>query len=248
MKTHCVHGHEMTPENTMIERGRWRSCRTCRREQSSRSKQARARGKCQPNPHAPIDITGQRFGRLTALRLVGSGPRRWAVRCDCGTEYVLEQNSLRSGSCKSCGCARRDSCTTHGLAKSPTWNTWNGMMSRCYRPETHSFARYGGRGIQVCARWHKFDGFVADMGTRPHGRTLDRIDNDGNYEPANCRWATLEEQNLNRSTTVKINLGGEILCLTAAAAKLGIHITTLRCRLDEHGDPLRRHSTERTAA
>jgi hypothetical protein len=159
--------------------------------------------------------TGQRFGRLTVVDPEVRRPdpgqrygRRAALcTCDCGTQTVVALDLLlRDDGTRSCGCAQREGIAersrTHGLSGHPLFSTWHGMMMRCY-DETHSgFARYGGRGIAVCERWHDIRLFVEDtereIGPRPEGYTLDRWpDNDGNYEPGNVRWATRSEQNLN---------------------------------------------------
>ena len=162
------------------------------------------------------DIAGQQFGRLTVLSLdsIRQRPLKrrgtlWLCQCTCGAKCIVRGTHLQSGNSQSCGCMKRELArelastqnTTHGHARgsiSPTYSVWIGMRKRCQNKATNGYLRYGGRGISVCERWHKFENFLADMGERPPGRTLDRINNDGNYEPGNCRWATLEEQNLNR--------------------------------------------------
>lgn len=127
------------------------------------------------------------------------------VRCSCGNETVIPVRKLEPT--KSCGCARggnRRGATTgtyekHGMIDTPEYRSWQGMMQRCNDPNSTSYANYGGRGISVCARWHDFRNFYADMGARPEGMTLDRFpDNDGNYELGNCRWATGSEQRSNQ--------------------------------------------------
>ena len=156
---------------------------------------------------AAIDIAGQKYGRLTPLEIVERGDRRhWLCRCDCGAEVTVMQVSLRTGNTSSCGCLRREATAeqnkklkkTHGQTNSREYRSWKAMKNRCMRPADQAFRRYGGRGITVCERWMTFEHFVADMGARPEGTTLDRINPDGNYEPGNCRWATWSVQNTNK--------------------------------------------------
>ena len=159
-----------------------------------------------------IDITNQRFGRLTAIRRAGYGPNQhiqWLCRCNCGTEKIIAGSHLRGGLIQSCGCFLRERRSAgnirHGHARigkrSKMFQAWCGMRARCTNPRNKFWKSYGGRGIQVCERWQGPDGFsnfLADMGERPERMTLDRINNDGDYTPSNCRWATQHEQRMNQ--------------------------------------------------
>ena len=165
------------------------------------------------NPSDRIFV-GQRLGRwfvLAEAERSADGHRRWLCRCGCGTERIVDGRSLRRGATRSCGCLLREVAASemrakmlvHGHAatadRSPTYRSWRSMIGRCTRPTDVSFKYYGARGIEVCERWRaSFVNFLADMGERPTGLTLDRVDVEGNYEPGNCRWATRSEQERNK--------------------------------------------------
>jgi hypothetical protein len=185
------------------------------------------------------DLTGQRFGLLTATERASSvnGEAAWRCSCDCGQETVVRGHQLRAGRTRSCGCLRgRDhGPITHGYARhgarNRAYRTWVQMRSRCSSPTHHNYPRYGGRGIAVCARWLSFESFLADMGERPPGTTIDRIDNDRGYEPGNCRWATVAEQNRNRSDTRRIEIDGASRSAAEWARANGISPRTAYARL-----------------
>ncbi len=156
-----------------------------------------------------ICITGQRFGRLIALEPVKLKPKQmhWRCRCDCGGETVVLGHKLRWGRTQSCGCLASDiliaRSTIHGHTPRgnhhPLYASWFSMIQRCYNPKNKSYYRYGGRGIGVCERWRgSFADFLADMGERPPGLSLDRINNELGYSAENCRWSTPKEQANNR--------------------------------------------------
>lgn len=142
---------------------------------------------------------GNRYGLLTVIERVPGGARRmYRCRCDCGGEKSAAGSALTRGRVQSCGCLlpAKHGHTTGGW--SPTYNTWVSMLQRCTNPRATYYRYYGGRGIAVCDRWRSFASFLADMGERPAGKSIDRIDTNGDYEPGNCRWATASEQRRNQ--------------------------------------------------
>lgn len=150
-----------------------------------------------------INLIGCNFGRLTVAAFAYSYNRRayWNCICICGNRITTSAGALRAERTTSCGCSRSSMnghLKTHGESHSRAYNTWYGMLDRCYKPKHKSYFRYGGRGITVCPAWHKFENFLADMGQPPPLHTLDRIDRNKGYEKTNCRWATYEEQAANR--------------------------------------------------
>lgn len=200
-----------------------------------------------------IDASGQRFGRLTALREVErqGKHRRYLCRCDCGVEKAVNLGHLRRGAVVSCGCYAKERARStrrkHGLfvnhagdpneARTRLYSVWVNLRQRCENPANPRYARYGGRGIAVCRQWADFarfrdwalaNGYRDDL-------TLDRIDNDGPYEPENCRWATYAVQRRNRPDAYQVPVGGRVLTLAEASQELGVSKTRLRNHIRRYG-------------
>lgn len=162
----------------------------------------------------------------------GRRPKHALVSCACGSsDRRVSVKCLRYGQTRSCGCLQRKAVTKHGMWGTPVFGCWRGMMSRCYNPKDKRYARYGGRGIAVCKRWHDLEQFVADMGDSfLPGLTIDRIDNHKGYEPSNCRWASRAVQNRNYSRNVILEHSGQAMCLTDWSTQTGINFKTLHTR------------------
>jgi hypothetical protein len=156
--------------------------------------------------HKRYDLVGKTFGKLTVLEFAGMGDdyaSRWIVRCECGTEKIVDGKNMVKGRTRSCGCMQGGRSglhgavyRSHGLTRSPLYTAWVGMKQRCGNPKNPDYSNYGGRGIKVCDTWRdSFETFMGDMGpTWQRGLTVDRIDSNGNYEPGNCRWVPMSEQ------------------------------------------------------
>lgn len=187
----------------------------------------------------------EQFGRLTVIgeaedhiQARGKRYRRVVCRCSCGTEKLVLWQTLTSGYARSCGCLRMEMHLTRSATAARrreqhpgTYGSWVQMRSRCNDPGANGYARYGGRGIKVCSRWDSFDEFLADMGERPLGCSIDRIDCDGNYEPSNCRWATGAQQRNNTSRTRRLSFRGETHSIAEWSALTGLSQTCIRARL-----------------
>lgn len=183
------------------------------------------------------DITGKRFGRLTVLRfdhIDEHHQTRWLCQCDCGNQVIVNAGRLNSGNTSSCGCYKidrtRETKTTHGMSKTPIYRTWQAMHTRCENENYESYYRYGERGIRVCEEWEKFENFRdwANSSGYSTGLTLDRIDNDGDYCPENCRWADFQTQCNNRSSNHTIEYGGITHTVAEWARLFGIPYSTLQ--------------------
>lgn len=173
------------------------------------------------------DLTGQVFGRLSVLSYAGSRNRKtlWICRCECGRERIVIGANLTRGLSRTCG-----RCRSLDVRSAEYW-AWSGMRSRCLNPTHHAYRDYGGRGITVDPRWDRFENFLADMGSRPAGTSLDRKDNSLGYSPENCRWATPLEQGNNMRSNRLLTIGGRTQTVAQWARERGINYDTFRTRI-----------------
>ena len=216
----CACGKETLTQTGLLQRGKVTSCIGCARR---------------------CDFSGQRFGQLVVLRPAAPnslGKSRYVCRCDCGKDVIVSGNYLQQGDTQSCGCTRQVQGGVPGdVWRSTLGRTWHNMMRRCYDSTNPGYAAYGGRGICVCDRWHRltsfYDDILGSLGPRPEGMTLDRIDNDGHYEPGNVRWATRQQQNLNTRRQRYSTLDGERIGIGQMAAFLAVSTWTLSKWLSE---------------
>ncbi len=191
-----------------------------------------------------LDIAGLKWGRMTVERRLGPTGGKgvaWLARCACGAVVIkgagLFRYSAEHDINRSCGCEMRElaaqAATTHGMSNHPMYRTWQGMRDRCTNEKADAYADYGGRGVRVCDRWmNSFEAFLQDMGpTYRDGLTLDRIENDGDYELLNCRWATQQEQTNNTRSNVHIDTPRGRMTIAEAARSYGVNYATLRSRL-----------------
>lgn len=186
------------------------------------------------------DHVGDRFGMLVVvadaedlIQPKGAVARRVLVRCDCGAEKNVGLLNLVAGRTKSCGCQRGKAPpnATHRMTGSPTYIVWLAMRQRCADRNSRNYQKYGAKGVTVCERWQNFENFLADMGERPSGATLDRIDNRRGYEPGNCRWATQRMQQRNRTNNRWLTHCGQRRLLVEWAERTGVPASTIRTRL-----------------
>ena len=185
-----------------------------------------------------VDISGETFGRLTAHNVIGRNKHNqllWRCSCECGNEKVVLGMCLRRGEVQSCGCYHKERIAQinkrHGMTKTPIYGIWWAMMQRCYDKGSHAYHRYGGRGINVCEKWQTFEGFYEDMGDRPSGLSLERIDNSGDYSPENVVWADAKAQARNRRSTVYLEHDGQRKSMAEWSEETGIRIGTLWARI-----------------
>lgn len=186
-----------------------------------------------------IDLSGQTFGRLTVLHRVENkqyGKTIFLCKCSCGKESVVNSPQLKNGSTQSCGCLHQEIrsklLTTHGMSKTHLYRTWKSMMSRCYNAHTHAYKNYGGRGITVYEQWHDFLKWKDYMGDKPSPKhTIERINNNGNYEPGNVKWSTRKEQANNTRRNHIIEFNGQTKTVRQWSEHTGIPYKTLYARL-----------------
>jgi len=191
-------------------------------------------------PAIPIP-PGTRFTRLIIIGPAKPAPNyqhKSKCRCDCGNEVEVKNQNLRNGTTRSCGCLKKEHGPTnfrHGYCvgdkASGTYNSWSGMKDRCLNPKCKKFPSYGGRGIKLCKRWMTFISFLEDMGDRPEGMSIERINNNGNYEPGNCKWATPIEQASNRRKNRLLTTNGVTMTLSQWSRKLNVSEACIRGRI-----------------
>lgn len=193
---------------------------------------------------ARIEIIGRRYGTLTVREFISRDEKRkeyYLCDCDCGNTITAMKHILMFGKRTSCGCKKGQATIKHGCGgkwiKTPEYRAWRAMIDRCTLPSSIGYLHYGGRGISVCDRWrHDFPAFLHDMGLKPSPKhSLDRENNDGNYEPGNCRWATPHQQARNRSDNHVLEYGGLSMPITDWAAKIGVPMATLHSRITKLG-------------
>jgi len=176
------------------------------------------------------DITGKRFGRLVTQRYVDHGT--WECLCDCGKTSIVKTERLNNGHTKSCGCLYATMRITHGGCKSKTYRVWLAMRQRCENPKNSAFHNYGGRGIKVCDRWNDYAAFLADMGEAPPKKWVDRLDNERDYEPGNCEWATVKKNQNNKRTNRVLEFDGRKQTIAQWAEEVGLVYRTLNNRIN----------------
>lgn len=200
------------------------------------------------------DHTGKHFGYLEVTQCLPSVNQkvRWLCRCKCGNETSVIAAKLVNGTTKSCGCLQRERATRHGLSRSREYQVWCDMKDRCVNSKNQYWHAYGGRGITICARWLRrggFTNFYADMGPRPSQKhSIDRIENDGNYTPKNCRWATAGEQANNLRKNRLFTFRGETRSLSEWSRHTGINLQTLTGRIIHKQWPIGRALTQPVVA
>lgn len=184
------------------------------------------------------NLLDKRFERLVVIGYVGrkSGQSVWLCDCDCGGSASVSASSLTSGRTRSCGCLNRETSSErfrkHDKSQEDLWRRWKLIIRRTTDKNFALYHRYGGRGIVVCDRWlRSFSDFVSDMGPMPSSKhTIERSDNNGNYEPGNCRWATMKEQANNTSRSVRLNINGKEKTMEECEKEFGVSASTIKRR------------------
>jgi hypothetical protein len=228
----CDCGKKITVSGTSLRNGHTKSCGCSRYDNK--------------NSRPIIDITGQRYGRLTVIEKIGRKNKHtyWKCQCDCGKEVIVTSNGLRTGKTKSCGCLKKEisrkAFETHGLSKRHRrlHAIWCKIKIRCFNKNAPCYKNYGGRGITMCLDWaDSFQRFFDWAMTNGYTDelTIDRINNNGNYEPSNCRWATPKEQARNRRTSVYLTINGITMTLPEWADRSGINLEIIRTRINRYG-------------
>lgn len=186
-----------------------------------------------------VDIVGKKFNRLTVIseydKRTNAGKVQFLCKCDCGNIIIAVGSKIKSGYTKSCRCLNKEKTSElgksyiHKMAGTSIYTIWSSMKSRCHHIKSDSYGNYGGRGIIVCERWrNSFENFFQDMGHRPNDKySLERINNDGNYEPENCKWATRQEQELNKRNSIRVDYNGKIISLPQLAKNIGMPLGKL---------------------
>ena len=193
------------------------------------------------------DLTGQRFGKLTVISMhpvqTKTHRAQWNCLCDCGNTKIITAAHLIHKQTRSCGCYRKEVITarntTHNMTQTSTYRSFLAMHRRCYDKYNEHYLYYGARGITVCDRWkNSFENFHADMGNRPEGKTLERINNEEGYSPQNCVWATPTQQASNRRNNVKIEINGEIKTVAEWCRVTQIKQSTVSERIKRGWNPI----------
>ena len=184
----------------------------------------------------PTIKKGDKFNKLTAIEFRYKDKKSyqyWLFRCDCGNEKLIRVSNIKSGHIKSCGCSRigMKNGIKHGMINTGTYRSWCAMKTRCLNKNDEHYEGYGKRGITVCQEWMKFEKFYLDMGERPQGKSIDRMDNNKGYYKKNCRWSFHKQQCNNRRDNRILTHNGKIQTIAEWARELGIKYHTLYCRL-----------------
>lgn len=182
-----------------------------------------------------INLVGLKFNRLSVIEFshLKSGRSYWLCQCDCGTEKIMRADGIKTS--VSCGCYQIERVTKHNLSRSPEYKVLKSLIQRCVNKNCPAYPDYGGRGIKVCDRWlYSFEAFFEDMGKRPKGHSIERIDNTGNYEPSNCKWATQQEQVNNRRSNTLLTCNGKTQTIAQWKREMGLKRNNIEERL-KHG-------------